>query len=347
MTKPLLGVFLAVTLLGTPLSAQQWKAALKQAQKTAAKASRQYNGNLNQALENSIERALETSAALSKAENSFLESAKLFKKSYGFSKYATGWKLSENREWLIQRIINERVVRQMEKNKEKWTPFIKQTPIQTPQQLAHLIPADAKYVFMGEYHEDVLNLHLQKTVVEFARLHPQKQVIVFTEFVYDTNDPFDRTLQFFSKDLNQYVRNNIPWVGLEEPAPEEIDMLSMDLSRTIEASLLGIKTRNEHWLNLLKIYRKHYPNAVFFVHSGAFHSDYQAAHAVSNAFKPQETFVMQFIPFDSKQPLYPLVLEQFHLVTKGKYLRPGTLIWANKDFARMTGFDVQVILPLR
>ena len=115
-----------------------------------------------------------------------------------------------------------------------------------------------------------------------------------------------------------------------------------DLSTPANITLQGIAARNAHWTQLLKAYRQKYPDAVFFIHSGSLHSDYQEPFSVSTAFNPKESFVMQFISYSRQMQNY----EKFHLVTHGKYLRPGTLIWQNPQYARKAGFNVQVILPI-
>lgn len=342
-------LFIAFGLTATPLSAQQWKAALKHAEKAALKASKQYNGNLNKAVRESISRAKAVHQAfkpVSRYNNTFTNNFIMLRNSYGMTPYAEGWKLKENQAWLVQRIVYERTRRQLFKNKSKWPAFLKQQPLMQPQQLARLIPADKKYIFMGEYHEDYLSLKIQQTVVQYTLLHPEKQVFVFSEFANENVQDFPNEEYMLDSALGQYKKNGIRWIGLEEVPPEEIRMITADLCWPPQTTLIGIKARNDHWIQILKAYRQKYPDAVFFIHSGSLHTDYQEPYSVSTAFKPQESFVMQFLPVVDNLPEYPLNTEKFHLVTRGKYLHPGTLIWTNKDFARMTGFDVQVIFPL-
>lgn len=338
------------TFLCAPLSAQQWNAALQRAQKAVVKAAQQHNGKINNAVRQSISRANAVNKAfkpVSRYNNTFTNNFILLKNSYGMTAYADGWKLNENREWLIQRIVYERTRRQLFKNKNKWPAFLKQQPVMEPHQLAALIPTDKKYVFMGEYHEDFLSLKIQQTVVQYALQHPEKQVFVFSEFANENVHNFADEDYMFDSALGQYKKNGIRWIGLEEVPPEEIRMATADLCWPPQTTLIGIKARNAHWIQILKAYRQKYPDAVFFIHSGSLHSDYQEPFSVSTAFKPQESFVMQFVPFVDNLPDYPLNTEKFHIVTRAKYLRPGTLIWTNKDFARMTGFDVQAIFYLQ
>lgn len=330
-----------------PLRAQHWNAALKRAQKTAQKTLVKNNGQINAAIKKSAARAQKTHASFKpfSAENTFVNSFILFDNSHGktTSAAANGWKLNENREWLIQRILHEKTLRQIANQQNKWSSFLKATPPLAPQQLVQLIPADKKYIFMGEYHEEPLSLLLQQTIVAYTRLHPGTQVIVFSEFAYDTQTSLTSQGLAVDESLTRYAQNNIRWVGLEEKLPAEFYRLIINLSyHPVEVSLQGLKARNTHWAEIIKSYRAQYPNAVFFIHSGSLHSDYQEPFSVSSAFNSKESFVMQFIPALEHLQNY----EKFHLVTRGKYLRPGTLIWQNPQYAHMAGFNVQVILPI-
>lgn len=341
------GILLCICLLGMtagPLRAQHWDAALKRAQKAAQKAARKHEGNINKALQEGVARARAVNKSFKQtcANNDFANTFILFDIRHPTRPDATAWALKENQTWLTQRILHERALRQLSKTQKQWEPFLKQEPVLDAQQLARLIPPDKKYVFMGEYHEDFLSLKLQQTVVEYTRLHPHKQVLVFSEFAPDR--PADIRPEDYAQDtpMSQYVQHAVPWMGLEEAAPSQIKRLIVDLSTPANVTLQGIAARNAHWIHLLKAYRQKYPDAVFFIHSGSLHSDYQEPYAVSNAFAPQESFVMQFISYSRQMQNY----EKFHLVTRGKYLCPGTLIWQKQKWARTAGFDVQAILPL-
>ena len=344
MKKTFIYIFLGWMMCAVPLSAQHWDKAIQRAEKAAEKASRKYNGNLNKALEKNISRAQAVHTALKPAgkQNTFIKTFSLLENPHKTSLLAAGWKLKENQDWLVQRILYAQYVRIVLKNKEKWQDFLTQGTETKPEQLARLIPADKKYIFMGEYHEDFLSLAIQQTIVAYARQHPEKKLIVFSEFIDDDADRIIITALADNTPFSLYIQNGIPWEGLEEYVPLEIQMLGRELGIPLSAILQGIRTRNEHWTSILKNFRQKYPDAVFFIHSGSLHSDYQEPYSVSTSFNPQESFVMQFIP----HPKYMRNFEKFHMVTRGKYLRPGTLIWQKPEFARMAGFDVQVILPL-
>ena len=65
---------------------------------------------------------------------------------------------------------------------------------------------------------------------------------------------------------------------------------------TFDASLTGIKYRNENFVNTLQRYHKEYPDALFVVYAGAGHIEYHAFDSVSAQFEPEKTFVLDFHP---------------------------------------------------
>ena len=340
MPKHLIFLFLSLILLGSPLSAQQWKAAIKHTQKLIKQ-----NPRLDAQLNQSLQRAAAVQKAFIKTKNYpvFLREYPL-QQHHPMMAFSKGWLIAEHREWTAQRIVYEKVLRQLIKHQHLFPRYLDTLPIQTPDQLARLIPADAKYVFMGEYHENYLSQYLQKTVVEFARLHPEKQIFIFSEFATENTT----SLPWWSFALKEYFalydKARLPWVGLEENVPIQIEALSYEQEELLAPSmLLGMKARNAHWTQILKAYRQKYPDAVFFVHSGSAHTDYQEPYSVSASFSPQESFVMQFVSASNAKE-YIKQHEKFHAITHGQYLRESVLVWKNKTLAHMTGFDVQVLL---
>lgn len=355
MKKTFIYIFLGWMMCAVPLSAQHWDKAIQRAEKAAAKASRKYNGNLNKALKESSAQAKAVYNALKKTKyekNWLKRNTPLIPPYSKLSSLAQGWILANNQAWLIGAVLQEKNKRQLLKT--AWAEALEQKEFSSVKQLARLIPPEKKYIFMGEYHENYLTFQIQRTVAAYTRLHPEKQVIVFSEFVPEDMYYYVKGDKFYTLVLGQYQRANIPWVGLKEKRPEELFEIDSEFlyssynlpSPKTASSLIGIQARNSHWIEKLKTFRQMYPNAVFFIHAGSFHIDYQLPYTVSAAFNPQETFVMKFNPYKSGWKFSDYNAETFHQITKGKLLRPGVLIWKKQKFARMAGFDVQVILPL-
>ena len=147
----------AVLFFSSPLHAQHWHMALKRAEKTLRQTTKKYQGNIEKALEKNISRAQAVHKAF--GETSYF--TPMFNRSYSIKEpigmykmdMVNGWTLEENKQFMIQRVIYERHSRQL----LQANAFLSNNNIQTPgllsaQDLAKLIPADKKYIFMGEYH---------------------------------------------------------------------------------------------------------------------------------------------------------------------------------------------------
>ena len=332
-----------------PAHAQHWHTAVKHAEKTLQRNIKQYNGNVEKALHKNITRAQAVHQAFART-NYFAPTFSLgaFTVKEPIGQYTTpmvyGWTMDENNLFISQRIIYERHIRQLLKKID----FFQHNKIQMPagmpaKKLAALIPADKKYIFMGEYHYQQITKHLMDALTAFVQLYPDKKIIVFSEFA----DEWGFEQSAGNPSLMPYIqpleKAGITWVGLKEPAPLKTAILSDEYNMPVQATLKGIKARNTHWLSILKQWRKEHPDALFIIHAGGGHTDYQEAFSVSARFPAEETFVLEFIPYFNGFSQY--ALEPFHHATNYIFYRPGILRWQTPRAAHLAGFDMQVMIP--
>lgn len=352
--KPLSGKFLLLFLLLVaavhPVRAQHWLKTMQAAQRAAARAEKQYAANVQNALRQSVARA----EAVNEALHSNSRGAASLTRSYpiqeliteGMPRTLTGWSLLENKLITVQRIRRESRLRTLERERTSWIKHLKHQNRLQPEQLAEYIPAHAKYVFLGEYHHyPALRETLQQTVVQYRRLHPDKQVLVFSEFIQDAYPHFKKPNTVTRFYADGFYRENLPVAGLLEEPPLQLYSVSDGLGQDPQETLLGMKTRNEHWRDMLLRWRQQYPDAVFFIHAGNGHVGYHEPFAVSLDFPAGETFVLQFSPAHfSSETLAQY--EMFHAFTRAEFYKPGVLFWTSRRAARLSGFDAQVILPI-
>lgn len=195
---------------------------------------------------------------------------------------------------------------------------------------------------MGEYHHPQITQTLQETLKSFAVRHPDKKIIVFSEFMEEWGfDPEKAPL--FKQYILPLEKAGISWVGLKESCPMKATVLSEEYNMPVQAILMGLKTRNEHWISIIKKWRQKYPDALFIIHAGAAHVDYWEPYSVSQRFTQEESFVIHFIPFFNG--FFQYASEPFHQATNYIFYRPGVLRWKTPRAARLAGFDMQVILP--
>lgn len=349
MKKLTLLCFTVLIFTAQPGFAQHWHMALKRAEKTLQHATSKHPGSLEKILQENISRAQAVHNAFSRTDYFapvFSRSSFAVKEPLG--QYKTnmvyGWTLEENKQFISQRVIYERHIRQLLKDNHLFIHENQKTPVvPSTENLAALIPADKKYIFIGEYHNEKITRHIQDTLKAFALSHPDKKIIVFSEFTDEWGFEQAEGNPLFQQYISPLEEAGIAWVGLKEPCPLKMAVLSDEYNMPVQATLMGLKTRNAHWLTILQQWRKENPDALFVIHAGAAHVDYQEPFSVSTHFPAQETFVLHVIPFFKSFSQY--AWDFFHHATNYIFYRPGLLRWKTPRTARLAGFDMQVILP--
>lgn len=210
------------------------------------------------------------------------------------------------------------------------------------------IPDSAKYVFLGEAHglEEIRKLFLN-VILTYQKQHPEKQIIVLTEFQHDKGlqfTPFNEEERFkdFKKFFDVLAWHYIPFAGLEEVHSSVDDRQFVGINgytypaqRTGE----GMRLRNMYWEKRIRAWERKYPQAVFFTYAGNGHVDYQAPFSVSRQFPPGKTFVFSVY----KNPQFNHI---FHAASQARFVLPGALLtWNNPRWGRIAGFDAAYILP--
>lgn len=227
-------------------------------------------------------------------------------------------------------------------------------PTPTAGQAASSVGKKVKYVFVGEEHAKPL---VQKEISSFIRAlqeeNPDRQIVYLTEFL-----PKDRSIFKFINKLREHktpalegyyqlfkdvLLAEVPMYGLEaisvmEKAPVSIHEVPFAAAQRVSnmwGSLVGVYLRNKAWLKTIEAYRKQYPQALFVIHAGMGHTDYNAPFSLARHFAPEETFVLfvaQNIP-NFVDRWCPGILD-------GRKMTG----WKDKDLARLAGFDVQIIV---
>lgn len=337
---------------GAGLHAQNWNKAIGQAEAAFSRAGTKSVIHPDRLLNNSAARALAARRSFQAAFRPDRTLPALYPVQKPPEKnrnvLSVGWALTDNRLLIQQLAAREKTLRTLIQETSLWTARLRSEPSYQAETAAARIPGRAKYVFLGEYHGyPDLTQTLQQTVLEYKRLHPGKQIVVFSEFIKDSFPAFVKPdvlawAPMFDCYAGYFYYAGLPVAGLEEEPPLKLFAL---LRQDPHETLLGMRTRNAHWSERLRQWREKYPDAVFFIHAGGAHVGYHEPFAVSRQFPAPETFVVQFTPahFSAKDLRED---EMFHALSKGKFYKPGTWFWTNRRYARLTGFDVQVLFPV-
>lgn len=256
--------------------------------------------------------------------------------------------LRNNRLELASRLLFEHAIRRLRAHRADIKAHLQYA---RSADLVSLIPAEAKFIFLGEvHHQPAIEKQILYILAHYRKKYPERKIMVLTEFVLDTD------VSLLPREMDQRVTSKraffdllmkwrIPIFGLEEPAARA-DAGEEIFSETgnptfLSATALSVQTRNRHWIKQIQAMHESYPDMIFFIYAGLGHTEYNFPAAVSAAFNPKETFAMDF--FVGKR----LRFTPFDRAFSGVFSGPGVWYWKDPRYARLAGFDVSVVLPAR
>lgn len=252
------------------------------------------------------------------------------------------------------------------------------------QWLVEQIPQDTNYLLLGEQHEFApIQTIIAQLIDQLPARFPNRKIILFTEFlpqgiVYGHNfselpSPLRLALKDYPPIWATGLKNGISSVGLEpsffftKPSIQPVNSIEKS-TFSLWASTEGVHVRNQAWKQDLKNFRKEFPDALFVIHTGAFHIDYAIPSSLGHAFQNDKTFVIELLPGYHKSDfpkdlrkrlglLAPswgkdytpgrqnfMPISSFDYVTNGEF--PQRIVQFDKGYAPITGFDIQLKVPL-
>lgn len=329
-----------------PLSAQSWQKALDKAARQAA------GKNLSDRLQHSKEHLKSVMAAFPPEKHI----SKLVKNSYApvapysvLSKtdpVSQIWADVSNKLDAAYRIVRERQLNFLRRHEAEISKQLVFLPFAEGASLVQRIRPDVKYIFLGE--ESFLSMarsHVRNVLWEYQKKYPKRQLILLTEFAQDSGleevRRFAKTgpLAEYAPILQSIKSRGIKVVGLEEaPAPKYFYLKNGQLVKGSSISQ-GIQLRRLHWAERIKQWREKYPQAVFFIYTGADHCLYDTPGSLPNLLSEKEMYVsiLQSGRLDNAS--------FFHTWTQFNYLKKGAWLVQNKKWAKHIGFDEQIIFP--
>lgn len=262
------------------------------------------------------------------------------------SAYEQAAVLTNNRLELAARLSVEHTVRRLRANRQEIKERLQYA---RTADLVSLIPPSAKFIFLGEmHHQPDIEKQILYILARYKKRHPEKKIMVLTEFVLDTNVsllPKEMEARVTSKRafFNLLMKWRIPVFGLEEPvaraqATNEI-LTEKRGTAFLSSTALAVQTRNRHWIKQIQAMHETYPDMVFFIYAGLGHTEYNLSASVAAAFPKEETFAMDF--FVGKR----LRFTPFDRAFNGRFSGVGVWYWKDPKYARLSGFDVSVVLP--
>lgn len=237
--------------------------------------------------------------------------------------------------------------------------------------LADAVPPQTTQLFVGEAHGyPEIHQFVVKLVQALQSRQSNRQIILFTEFLpenlkweknYNQVLTVPDNMREFFPIWDQIIQAQVPVIGLELPQAVndicKVRYLRSDGSldeKTVWASLEAVRLRNERWQKTMAAYRAQYPNALFIIYTGAYHSMYNRPFTLATP--GEKTFVSvlypaRYVSFDaSSRFIGTLVAKTMpdpleRLVDQPDFQCP-VVKWQSPDLPTIAGFDVRIKVPV-
>ena len=222
-----------------------------------------------------------------------------------------------------------------------------------------LIPAGARKIYVGEEHnQPAIYRAFEQMVLQYQAAHPEKKIMVLTEFVSDRLFPWqlpgkpvgrlempwrrnDKDFVFFS----HFLRAGIEIIGLENTAYIKEHEALITPSDCEAESVCGMQERNAHWRRIIRYVADKNPHAVLFIYTGSMHSHYRAPFSLATPSPQNIVFQLESRQLGLDMP-FGFVMHQEPFV-RATSQTATVLTWKDQTsvFRTRSGFDVAIIFP--
>ena len=215
-----------------------------------------------------------------------------------------------------------------------------------PEKLADCIKESTDYVIVGGKQEEPQAFTVfQKLVQDYRTRHPQREIIVFLENLPDKGVRFVSPLyapQRVQPAVEMFSQFRVRVAGVGDASVRPSGYLKQEKSHLIlpaVAAPASVAAQSAHMRRCLANWRKEYPQAVFFVYASPQAAAYDTRHSLVNRLPEEQALSISVASLRETRTFL------FHRWTQFKYARSGMFAWNEQEWARMSGFDAQVILP--
>lgn len=258
----------------------------------------------------------------------------------------------------IQRLMRERT-QAMEQLKRllprMWNEKITFDNQPAEKQLVAAIPEQAKYILLGEEHnQQPVQVFVSRVLREYRAAYPDRKIILLTEFLpagikkknsflQDMKEFAPAYAQVFSTALGSgmQVHGLEPRCMYYDDGQAEVPQANQT-KETFDLAILpeAIRLRNKFWLEQIKYFRQQNPDAVFIIYAGAEHLSYSAPFSVGAQLPQQETFSAHVFKavnkLDKECDFMDLLGDEAY-----PFYTVKTLSWEDAKLRRAAGFDMR------
>ena len=208
------------------------------------------------------------------------------------------------------------------------------------------IGADVHYVLVGGKEHDFQSFSaFKKIIMEYREAFPDRKIIVLSETLPDKGVRFASGFTAAESDKNfilSFAHEGLSIGGLKDASIQKEGYVTQENTNLLlpaDKTAAGEAVRAWHMRGSLAQWREEFPRAIFFVYVSPLSAAYDWKYALANMLNEKEVFSINITSVRGSRDFL------FHRWRNFKDARPGTLAWNNKEWARMSGFDAQVILP--
>ena len=261
------------------------------------------------------------------------------------NKALDAWAARSNRLLAAQRIVQERNLRRLEEHKKEVLASMALVEQKSPSLYVPRMEGKQN-IFLGEEYHLVPALKQMLVVVkDFLQRYPDKKIVLFTQFLPDSGL---KPAQYFPEGGNyeEYFpafqslkAQRVDIVGLEEPSAKGHWYEKNGLLVRGADTAYGRYVRHMHWAKRIKAWREKYPQAIFFIYTGAEHCAYNRPYALPQMVGGESSYVALL------QSAPSLKKNLFHRWSNFQFAKPGVLYTRDKKWSQAIGFDEQLIFP--
>ncbi len=215
-----------------------------------------------------------------------------------------------------------------------------------PIDFARGIQESVRFVLCGGRAEDVqAAAAFKKIVTRYQQVFPQRRIIILAEYLPDTGIRFASEFTAAPRHksfIRSFVKDGFAIAGIGDPSVKEEGYFKQDNSNLILSSQelpAAEAVRGFHIRRRLAQWRQYDPEAVFFLFVSPLAAAYDWRYSLANALPEEEVFSVSMTSVRNTRDFL------FHRWNHFQQARPGLLVWKDKKWARMSGFDAQFIFP--
>ena len=210
---------------------------------------------------------------------------------------------------------------------------------------SYIRPSVRYIVFGGKAGEPQAEAAFKKAVSYYQAAFPGREIIVLSETLPDQGVKFASEFSAPEKSrgfVRLFVRDGVSIAGIGDAGPAPAGYLQQEKTNLIISAAevpAAEAARSFHLRRRLAQWREAFPSAVFLVYVSPKAAAYDWRYSLVNALPEESVFAVSITTVRNSRDFL------FHRWSNFKNAKPGVLGWTDKTWARMSGFDAQIILP--